>query len=112
MSDKKDIETTAAFYGQLFNSSKYVLLVVLIATAIGLYVLPNINATYAVIILLAITLIKIGFIIALSFNQLMKIIAQSHLLSHVGIGKGPQRLWEGRLITNLDNFWSNCWAKP
>ena len=56
MSDKKDIETTAAFYGQLFNSSKYVLLVVLIASAIGLYVLPNINATYAVIILLAITL--------------------------------------------------------
>ena len=83
MSDKKDIETTAAFYGQLFNSSKYVLFVVLIATAIGLYVLPNINATYAVIILLAITLIKIGFIIALSINQLMKIIAQSHLLSHV-----------------------------
>ncbi|HBY69954.1 MAG TPA: metal transporter, partial [Flavobacteriaceae bacterium] len=41
MSDKKDIETTAAFYGQLFNSSKYVLLVVLIASAIGLYVLPN-----------------------------------------------------------------------
>lgn len=83
MSDKKDIETTAAFYRQLFNSSKYVLLVVLIASAIGLYVLPNINATYAVTILLAITLTKIGFIIALSFNQLMKIIGQSHLLSHV-----------------------------
>jgi len=35
------------------------------------------------IILLALTLLKIGFIIALSFNQLMKIIGQSHLLSHV-----------------------------
>lgn len=53
MSEEKDIETTAAFYGQLFNSSKYVLLVVLIATAIGLYVLPNINAICAVVILLA-----------------------------------------------------------
>ena len=83
MSEENDIETTVAFYGQLFNSSKYVLLVVLIATAIGLYVLPNINATYAVIMLLALTLIKIGFIIALSFNQLMKIIGQSHILSHV-----------------------------
>ncbi|WP_420592593.1 ion channel [Robiginitalea biformata] len=83
MSEEKDIETTAAFYWQLFNSSKYVLLIVLLATAIGLYVLPNIDASYVVIILLALTLIKIGFIIALSFNQLMKIIGQSHLLSHV-----------------------------
>lgn len=79
MSEEKDIETTAAFYGQLFNSSKYVLLVVLIATAIGLYVLPNINAIYAVVILLTLTLIKIGFIIALSFNQLMKKIGRAHV---------------------------------
>lgn len=84
MSEEKDIETTAAFYGQLFNSSKYVLLVMLIATAIGLYIIPNLNATtYALIILVALVLIKIGFIIALSFNQIMKIIGETHLLSHV-----------------------------
>ncbi|MEZ7496991.1 ion channel [Leeuwenhoekiella aequorea] len=83
MDKEKDIETTKAFYGQLFNSSKYVLLVMLIASVIQLYVLPTMEVSYAIIILLALTLLKIGFIIALSFNQLMKIISQSHLLSHV-----------------------------
>ncbi|MER3320054.1 MAG: ion channel [Allomuricauda sp.] len=83
MDKEKDIETTGAFYGQLFNSSKYVLLVMLIASVIELYALPTMEGFYAMIILLALTLLKIGFIIALSFNQLMKIIGQSHLLSHV-----------------------------
>lgn len=83
MDKEKDIETTRAFYGQLFNSSKYVLLVLLIASVIELYALPTMEGSYAMIILLALTLLKIGFIIALSFNQLMKIIGQSHLLSHV-----------------------------
>ena len=83
MDKEKDIETTEAFYGQLFNSSKYVLLVLLIASVIELYALPTMEGVLAIGILLALTLLKIGFIIALSFNQLMKIIGQSHLLSHV-----------------------------
>lgn len=83
MDKKKDIETTGAFYRQLFNSSRYVLLVLVIASIIKLYALPTMEESYAIIILLSLTLLKIGFIIALSLSQLMKIIGQSHLLSHV-----------------------------
>ena len=83
MDKEEDIETTRAFYGQLFDSSKYVLLVMLFASVIELFALPTMEGSYAMFILLALTLLKIGFIIALSFNQLMKIIGQSHLLSHV-----------------------------
>jgi len=83
MDKEKDIETTEAFYRQLFNSSRYILLVLVIASIIELYALPTMEGSYAIIILLSLTLLKIGFIITLSFNQLMKIIGQSHLLSHV-----------------------------
>lgn len=83
MGKEKDIQTTTAFYRQLFYGSKYVLLVLLIASVVELYAMPSLDASYVTIIILVLTLIKIGFIIALSFNQLMKIIAQSHLLSHV-----------------------------
>ena len=69
MGKEKDIETTTAFYGQLFYGSKYVLLVLLIASVVELYAMPSLDASYVTIIILVLTL--------------MKIIAQSHLLSHV-----------------------------
>ncbi|WP_083645696.1 ion channel [Christiangramia flava] len=83
MSKEKDIETTTAFYGQLFNSSKYVIAVVLIASAMQVYLVPKLEVAIAEIILICLTITKIGFIIALAFNQLMKIIGQSHILIHV-----------------------------
>jgi hypothetical protein len=83
MSKENNIETTSAFYWQLFNSSKYVLLLVVIASLIQLFLLPNLKLSYGIGLLLILTITKIGSIVVLAFNQLMKIIGQSHLLSHI-----------------------------
>ncbi len=83
MSREKDIETTSAFYGQLFNSSKYVMLIVVTASGIQMYFLPELLMFYGKGLLLILTLIKLGSLVALAFNQLIKIIGQSHLLSHI-----------------------------
>jgi len=79
----KDIETTPAFYFQLLDTSKYVLLLVTLVCIIQLYLLPQFEKSLASTILLLLAIGKAIAIVVLSFNQLAKIIGQSHLLTHV-----------------------------
>jgi len=83
MRSDKDIETSNAFYGQLWNSSKYVILGLAFIFALQIYVLPIFENLIAEVALGIFALIKISLIVGLTFNQLAKIIGQSHLLSHI-----------------------------
>jgi len=56
---------------------------VVIVSLIQIYILPRFDEGLATVLLLAFAVSKAIAIIALSFNQLTKIIGQSHLLSHV-----------------------------
>lgn len=82
MKETSDIENTGAFYWQLFKSLKYVLLIILVASALEL-ILTEFNLSFSKEILLVLIIIKSVSIVALAFNQLTKIIGQSHLLSHI-----------------------------
>jgi len=83
MTEKKDIETTRAFYEQLFTSSKYVMLSIVCIFALQIAVLPLLEDYIAKIILTLVALFKVILIVRLTFNQLAKIIGQTHLLIHV-----------------------------
>ena len=83
MNKYKNIDTTPAFYGQLFHNSKYVMLFILVAFIVQLNAsvfLPN-NLIEATIIFLAV--IKVILVVRFTFFQLTKIIKQSHVLSHI-----------------------------
>lgn len=72
-----------AFYRQLFLKA---LPTIILVSILGLIVvgLPQIMAKpFWIIVVVVLSLIKSFFIVRLSFNQLSKIIGQSHLLSHV-----------------------------
>ena len=83
MNSDKDIETTHAFYRQLFNSSKYVIVCLAVIFAIEVFVLPIVESYIAETALGVLALIKIVLIVSLTYNQLAKIIGQTHLLSHI-----------------------------
>jgi len=53
-----DIETTKAFYWQLFNSSKYVLLQLLIAFVVQIYAAPNFSGIVGIGLLLVFILVN------------------------------------------------------
>jgi len=82
MKEENSIEDTVAFYWQLFKRLKYVLLIIAAASVLQLF-LREFNLSFSKEILLILIILKVVSIVALSFNQLTKIIGHSHLLSHI-----------------------------
>ena len=83
MEHTENITNGNAFYRQLFLKA---LPTIVLVSALGLFevVLPQImSKTVWIQIVVVMALLKSFFIVRLSFNQLSKIIGQSHLLSHV-----------------------------
>lgn len=83
MEHKENITHGDAFYRQLFLKA---LPTIALVSILGLIVigLPQITSKILWIkVVVVLALIKSFFIVRLSFNQLSKIIGQSHLLSHV-----------------------------
>ncbi|WP_373056432.1 ion channel [Zunongwangia sp. H14] len=84
MSDSKDIEYKNDFYIQLLNKALPTMAIITGFAILSLWVLPQFKdlkwLSWSILIF---ALIKTFFIVRLSFNQLTKIIGQSHLLSHI-----------------------------
>lgn len=84
MSEHKNIEKTKAFYYQLFSKASTTIAIIIIVAIIDLWLLPLLDTiSWLPWSILVLALLKIFFIVRLSFDQLMKIIGQSHLLSHI-----------------------------
>lgn len=82
MSDFKDIEHSPAFYKQLFSRAFWTILLILSIGVMEVWLFGSIGPV-AIMAVVFIALLKSFFIVRLTFNQLGKIIGQSHLLSHV-----------------------------
>ncbi|MFC4094770.1 potassium channel family protein [Euzebyella saccharophila] len=84
MSDTKDLEHTDAFYTQLFSKAWVTMAIIAGLSVISLWVVPVLKGhVWLSWSILVFAMIKTFFIVRLSFDQLMKIIGQSHLLSHI-----------------------------
>lgn len=84
MTDSTDITHGPAFYGQLFSKALGTILLVMGVGVLDIWIIGLIESSFiTVAITLMAALIKTFFIVRLTFNQLGKIIGQSHLLSHV-----------------------------
>tara|TARA_R110002051_G_scaffold315659_1_gene394314 strand:- start:203 stop:766 length:564 start_codon:yes stop_codon:yes gene_type:complete len=81
MQNKKDLQHENAFYRQLLIKAMPAIIIVLLIAILNIWFLDKLMSWVWVI--LVITLFKMFFILRLTFIQLSKIIAQSHLLSHV-----------------------------
>lgn len=92
MKEANSIENTVEFYWQLFKSLKYVLLIILIASVLQL-LLTEFNLSFSKELFLFLIIVKSGGIVVLAFNQLTKIIGQSHLLSHILVLFGLLIVW-------------------
>lgn len=81
MKNKKDLQHENAFYRQLFVKAMPAIIIVLLITILNIWFLDKMMSwVWGVLV---ITFFKMFFILRLTFIQLSKIIAQSHLLSHV-----------------------------
>lgn len=72
-----------SFYKQLFGKAWLTISVVIAVGLINMLLFSGLNNNWSRYVILALSIVKIYFIVKLSFDQLMKIIAQSHLLSHI-----------------------------
>ena len=81
MDDTENIEHSPAFYRQLFSKAMPLIFIVLFIAVLDIWFVDRvISWVWGVLFL---TLFKMYFILRLTFIQLSKIIAQSHLLAHV-----------------------------
>lgn len=81
MQNKKDIRHENTFYRQLLIKGMPAVIIVLLIAILNIWFLDKMMSwVWGVLVL---TLFKMFFILRLTFVQLSKIIAQSHLLSHV-----------------------------
>ncbi|HEA31165.1 MAG TPA: two pore domain potassium channel family protein [Leeuwenhoekiella sp.] len=84
MSDPKDIEYKNAFYKQLFSKAWPTIAIILGLAILSLWIVPRFrDSIWLSWSILVFAFVKTYFIVRLSFDQLMKIIGQSHLLSHI-----------------------------
>ncbi len=81
MTSAKDIRHSSAFYAQLFSKAMPTIIVVFFVGVLNVWFLDTFVSWVWSILLL--TVFKMFFILRPTFIQLSKIIAQSHLLSHV-----------------------------
>lgn len=81
MAGNKDIQHSPAFYGQLFSKAIPAIVVVFLIGVLNIWFLDTLVSWIWSVLFLA--LFKMFFILRLTFIQLSKIIAQSHLLAHV-----------------------------
>jgi len=72
-----------SFYKQLFRKAGLTIAIVLVLAFISIGLISNIQYTWNIWIVFILTVVKTFFIVHLSFSQLVKIIGQSHLLSHI-----------------------------
>ncbi|WP_223248923.1 ion channel [Leeuwenhoekiella nanhaiensis] len=77
------MEKIDSFYKQLFGKAWLTISVVIAAGLINIVLFSRLDNSWSEYVILALSIVKIYFIVKLSFNQLMKIIAQSHLMSHI-----------------------------
>lgn len=82
MTRTKDIQHSPAFYKQLFSKAFGTIFLILSIGVIEIWLLGFIKPI-AMTAIVVVALVKTFFIVQLTFNQLGKIIGQSHLLSHV-----------------------------
>ena len=81
MDDTENIEHSPAFYRKLFSKAMPLIFIVLFIAVLDIWFVDRvISWVWGVLFL---TLFKMYFILRLTFIQLSKIIAQSHLLAHV-----------------------------
>jgi len=84
MSDTQDLEHTDAFYTQLFSKAWKTVTVIIVVGIIDVLLIPSFGdvglSQYSILLF---ALIKIYFLVRFSFDQLVKIIGNSHLLSHI-----------------------------
>ncbi len=84
MSDTKDLEHTNAFYTQLFSKAWKTIAVIIVVGIIDIWLPPIFRergiAQFSIVLF---ALVKIYFLVRFSFDQLVKIIGNSHLLSHI-----------------------------
>lgn len=84
MSDTRDLEHTDAFYTQLFSKAWVTMAVIAGLSIISLWLVPGLKGyTWMSWSILVFAMIKTYFIVRPAFDQLMKIIGQSHLLTHI-----------------------------
>jgi hypothetical protein len=81
MTRSKDIQHSPAFYKQLFLKAMPAIIIVFFIAVFNIWFLDKVSSWVWSILFL--TLFKMFFILKLTFIQLSKIIAQSHLLAHV-----------------------------
>ena len=72
-----------SFYKQLFSKAWYVVAFIFIIGVLNLYLFSFIDQNLGLLLVILGALFKIFLIVRLSFKQLVKIIGQSHLLSHI-----------------------------
>jgi len=80
MNDENNIDS---FYKQLFGKAWYVIILVIVFGVLDTYLFPTFNKSVAIWSVISGVALKVFFIVNLSFKQLVKIIGQSHLLSHI-----------------------------
>ncbi len=81
MTSNKDIQHGSVFYVQLFSKAMSTIIIVFLIGVLNIWFLDTlVSWVWSVLFL---TLFKMFFILRLTFTQLSKIIAQSHLLAHV-----------------------------
>jgi len=83
MNRTKDIQHSPAFYRQLFSKAMPAIVIVLLIAVLNIWFLDSLIAPSWAWTVILLTLFKMFFILRLTFIQLSKIIAQSHLLAHV-----------------------------
>ncbi|MDR6301745.1 potassium channel family protein [Mesonia maritima] len=84
MNEPKDIEYKNTFYIQLLSKALPTIAIIAGLAILSLWVTPRFrDALWLSWSILLFAVIKTYFIVRLSFDQLMKIIGQSHLLSHI-----------------------------
>ncbi|MBU3026081.1 ion channel [Zobellia galactanivorans] len=79
----KQTDKIDSFYKQLFRKAWITITIVSAVAVLDIWLISNIGVEWTIWIVFLLTLIKIFFIVRLSFNQLVKIIGQSHMLSHI-----------------------------
>lgn len=83
MNRTKDIQHGSAFYRQLFSKAMSAMALVLFIAILSIWVLDGMVTPSWLWTVILLALFKMFFILRLTFIQLSKIIAQSHLLAHV-----------------------------
>ncbi len=71
------------FYKQLLGKAWPVTTLVIVLSILSIYLFPVFEKTTAILLVMISVALKIFFVIRLSFKQLIKIIGDSHLLSHI-----------------------------